>query len=471
MHKAYADDTSRRTMDLFKLRVTSRARGVVSSSSASSSSSATTSTAAMTGTSGAPVVLVEDVSFVYVNHKDLYLVAATTANANAPLILAYLSQLIVVLQAYLGPNFDEVAVRNNFSLVYELLDETIDYGVPQNCAVDVLKLYVNTGSDRGGASAGASAIQAAQLTEQITGKTDWRRPDIVYKKNELYVDVLESVNVLIGSDGVVLRADVSGEIKLRSFLSGMPECKVSLNDRLAFAQGSFMVGGPGVPVPASGSSTARTADSSLGVGAASTTPEQNPPTAMVDIDDVSFHRCVRLGKYDADRSIIFVPPDGVFELMRYRVSQNVSLPFRVIPIVEQTKTRVAYNIRVSCNFSSKVSAHSIVVKVPVPPNTFKVNAVCSFGKAKFEPGESAMVWRVRAAVGGQELYLNGVAELAQGTKEKPWSRPPITLAFRVNMYTSSNLFVSYVRVVEASNYPVGRFVRYVTRNGTYAVRF
>lgn len=38
--------------------------------------------------------------------------------------------------------------------------------------------------------------------------------------------------------------------------------------------------------------------------------------AGVEIDDCTFHRCVRLGKFDADRTITFIPPDGEFELMR-----------------------------------------------------------------------------------------------------------------------------------------------------------
>lgn len=29
--------------------------------------------------------------------------------------------------------------------MYELLDETMDYGYPQNCAIDVLKMYINLG--------------------------------------------------------------------------------------------------------------------------------------------------------------------------------------------------------------------------------------------------------------------------------------------------------------------------------------
>ena len=32
------------------------------------------------------------------------------------------------------------------TLVYELLDEIIDFGYPQNAALDVLKLYINLGS-------------------------------------------------------------------------------------------------------------------------------------------------------------------------------------------------------------------------------------------------------------------------------------------------------------------------------------
>lgn len=30
--------------------------------------------------------------------------------------------------------------------MYELLDETMDYGYPQNCSIDVLKMYINLGS-------------------------------------------------------------------------------------------------------------------------------------------------------------------------------------------------------------------------------------------------------------------------------------------------------------------------------------
>jgi hypothetical protein len=84
----------------------------------------------------------------------------------------------------------------------------------------------------------------------------------------------------------------------------------------------------------------------------------------VEIDDCTFHRCVRLGKFDADRTITFVPPDGEFELMRYRVTENVNLPFRLIPAVqEEGRNRVAVNIKVKANFNAKLFGTNVVIKV------------------------------------------------------------------------------------------------------------
>ncbi len=41
---------------------------------------------------------------------------------------------------------------------------------------------------------------------------------------------------------------------------------------------------------------------------------------------------MRLGKFDKDRSITFIPPDGIFDLMTYRINENINLPFKIVPI-------------------------------------------------------------------------------------------------------------------------------------------
>jgi AP-2 complex subunit mu-1 len=83
-------------------------------------------------------------------------------------------------------------------LIYKLMDETMVFGYPQNCAVDVLRLclYINLGNVKP-----QDEPEPEQLTKQITGAIDWRREGVRYKKNEVYIDVLESVNLLISSSG------------------------------------------------------------------------------------------------------------------------------------------------------------------------------------------------------------------------------------------------------------------------------
>jgi AP-2 complex subunit mu-1 len=123
-----------------------------------------------------------------------------------------------------------------------------------------------------------------KITVQVTGAgpCPWRQPGIKYRKNELFIDVIESVNLLISAKGKfpcapppplrrtpnvsssvltflrltivaravgggkrcvcvacvgnVLNANVAGQVVMKSFLSGMPECKFGLNDKLLMAK-------------------------------------------------------------------------------------------------------------------------------------------------------------------------------------------------------------------------------------------
>lgn len=126
--------------------------------------------------SSAPVILMDGTTFLYIRHKNIFLVAATRGNPNAQLIIEYLYQKLRILKSYLGDNFIDEDVRGSFTLMYELFDETMDYGYPQNCAIDVLRLYINLGSVL--QSTAATGNTGAQLTAQITGVVDWRRSPI-----------------------------------------------------------------------------------------------------------------------------------------------------------------------------------------------------------------------------------------------------------------------------------------------------
>mmetsp|Transcript_21948 Transcript_21948/g.25372 ORF Transcript_21948/g.25372 Transcript_21948/m.25372 type:complete len:427 (+) Transcript_21948:134-1414(+) len=408
--RQYRDDVSRAAADSFRLQVIA---------------------AKETGTQ-APVKRIENCSFLYTRHLNMYFVALTRSNVNPALVFEYLFQKIRILKAYLGEDFDENSMRNNMTLIYELMDETMDFGYPQNCAVDVLRLYINLGNVRP-----QDEPDTSQLTSQITGAIDWRREGIRHKKNEVYIDVLESVNLLLSSTGQILRNEVTGQVQMNTKLTGMPECKFGLNDKLVIEKESSQNRKPGV-----------------------------------EIDDCTFHRCVRLGKFDADRTITFIPPDGEFELMRYRVTDNINLPFRIIPIFRehQGQNRLSINMKVIANFASTLFATHVVVKIPVPKNTAKTKIKTSFGRAKYEPEQHAIVWRVKRFPGCSECVFGADVDLMPTVRHKAWSRPPINVDFQVPMFTASGVHVRFLRVYDKSGYHTNRWVRYITKAGGYQVR-
>jgi len=408
--RQYRDDVSRAAADSFRLQVIA---------------------AKETGTQ-APVKRIDNCSFLYTRHLNMYFVALTRSNVNPAMVFEYLFQKIRILKAYLGEDFDENSMRNNMTLIYELMDETMDFGYPQNCAVDVLRLYINLGNVKP-----QNEPEPSQLTSQITGAIDWRREGIKHKKNEVYIDVLESVNLLISSTGSILRNEVTGQVQMNTKLTGMPECKFGLNDKLVIDKETSAQRKPGV-----------------------------------EIDDCTFHRCVRLGKFDTDRTITFIPPDGEYELMKYRVNENINLPFRIIPAVQEeaNQTKVSINLKVAATFSEQLFATHVVIKIPVPKNTAKAKIKHSFGRAKYEPEQQAIVYRVKRFPGKQECHIQADVDLLPTVRPKPWVRQPITVEFQVPMFTASGVHVRFLRVYDKSGYTTNRWVRYITKAGSYQIR-
>ena len=60
----------------------------------------------------------------------------------------------------------------------------------------------------------ASREEQAAITSQVTGQIGWRREGIKYRRNELFLDVLEYVNLLMSPQGQVLSAHVAGMHKI-----------------------------------------------------------------------------------------------------------------------------------------------------------------------------------------------------------------------------------------------------------------
>lgn len=195
-------------------------------------------------------------------------------------------------------------------------------------------------------------------------------------------------------------------------------------------------------------------------------------TSGIVIDDVTFHRCVKLGQFDHDRTINFIPPDGEFELMKYRITENVNLPFRVIPVItEHGRARIEYEIKIKGNFSNKLFATHVVLKIPTPPNVSKTSLNPGLGKAKYNESQQCIIWKIKKFPGDASYVLKGECKMLVGMEDKPWAKPPMTMEFQVPMFTASGLHVRFMKVFERSNYETVKWIRYCSTAGSYSIRW
>lgn len=61
----------------------------------------------------------------------------------------------------------------------------------------------------------------------------------------------------------------------------------------------------------------------------------------------------------------------------------------------------------------------------MPPNTARCHIHVGVGRAKYEPEQRAIVWRIKRMIGGAEAVFSADVELTPSIRGKAWSRPPI----------------------------------------------
>ena len=106
---------------------------------------------------------------------------------------------------------EEETIRDNFVLIYELLDEIIDHGYPQTTETKILKEFIKTESNQKN-----DIKKDLELSKTFTNIISWRTEGIKYRKNEAFLDVIEKVDSIISRDGSVLSSSVNGIINMKS---------------------------------------------------------------------------------------------------------------------------------------------------------------------------------------------------------------------------------------------------------------
>ncbi|RWS18693.1 AP-3 complex subunit mu-1-like protein, partial [Leptotrombidium deliense] len=213
----------------------------------------------------------------------LYFVGVTTSEVPPLFVIEFLHRVIDIFEDYFG-DCNESLIKEHSVVVYELLDEMLDNGYPLATESNILKELIRPPTilrTIANTVTGKSNVSATLPSGQLSN-VPWRRAGVKYTNNEAYFDAIEEIDAIIDKSGSVVSAEIQGYIDCCIKLSGMPDLSLSfINPRL--------------------------------------------------FDDVSFHPCVRHRRWESERVLSFVPPDGNFRLMSYHIgAQNiVSIPVYV----------------------------------------------------------------------------------------------------------------------------------------------
>ncbi|XP_046503814.1 stonin-2 isoform X2 [Equus quagga] len=230
-----------------------------------------------------------------------------------------------------------------------------------------------------------------------------------YLEEEITVDVRDEFSAIVSKgDNQILQHHVLTRIHILSFLSGLAECRLGLNDVLV--KGNEIVSRQDI-MP---TTTAK----------------------WIKLHECHFHGCVDEDVFNSSRVILFNPLDACrFELMRFRtVFAEKTLPFtlRTAASINGAEVEVQSWLRMSTGFSSnrdpltQVPCENVMVRYPVPSEWVKnfrresvlgekslkakVNRGASFGStsvsgsepvmrvtlgtAKYEHAFNSIVWRI-----------------------------------------------------------------------------
>jgi len=387
-----------------------------------------------------PVICTSSLYLINIYRNKLFVLCAVAQEVSPLFVTEFMHRSLDVFAEYFN-QVDEITIKDNFSTVYQLLEELCDNGFPLITESNSLKQMISPPSISNlivSAVSGKSNV-ADVLPDGTVSTIPWRRKGVHYHINVIYFDVVEELHCIIGKNGQVVSSKVVGELVAQSKLSGMPDILVTLND-------------PGV------------------------------------VQDYSLHPCIRFSRFEKERVLSFVPPDGNFSLMKYSVDKSKYSTSKgnlsSLPIPIYCRPQVGFHESggtVQCvvglknsggGFSSNEVAfekvENISVVLPFPKSTRSTDLKSSYGLVTIDEASKVCTWRIDKLPKDGTVTLNGSFSFASDTPNPEFSMV-LLLEFKVPNYSVSGLKFNSFAIMNES-YEPSRYLRSELKSGSIQIR-
>uniref|UniRef100_H3CQF3 AP-4 complex subunit mu-1 n=1 Tax=Tetraodon nigroviridis TaxID=99883 RepID=H3CQF3_TETNG len=405
---------------------------------------------ALTGDQPPVVMTHKDIYFVHIRQGGLYWVATTTAVDSSPFtVIEFLNRLAALVKDYCG-NVSEKSVQMNFALIYELLDEVLDYGYIQTTSSDVLKNFIQTEAvssrpfslfDLSNVGLFGAETQQSKVAPSSAATRPIQSSREQGGKSEIFVDVIERLSVVLGSNGVLMKADVEGEVRVKCYMPSCSEIRIGINEEFSIGKSQLR-----------------------GYGAA------------VHVDGCSFHQTVRLDEFDSHRILRLCPSQGEQTVMQYQLSDDVpsALPLRVYTNNERDNggSRLLMYLKLRCDLPPKSAAIHVCATIPVPKGSLSLSQELSSPdqSAELKPQSRAVQWQIPRFPGGTQLSALFKLEVPGLSSASMLEVGPFALSFELPKFTVTGLQIRFLRLSPIQPSPSQRWVRYTTLSDSYTIR-
>jgi AP-3 complex subunit mu len=196
-----------------------------------------------------PVIATPHHFLICINRSNIDLVAVTMTEVPPLFVVEFLHRVLDTLNDYFG-DCSESIIKDNYVVVYELLDEMLDNGFPLATESNILKELIKppnilrtvvntvTGKTKYAFTGLYSYCQYFILsifsvsdtlpTGQLSN-VPWRRSGVKYTNNEAYFDVIEEVDSIIDKSGSIVSSEIHGYV-----IFGAAECYCRYYKTIAF---------------------------------------------------------------------------------------------------------------------------------------------------------------------------------------------------------------------------------------------
>jgi AP-3 complex subunit mu len=380
-----------------------------------------------------PVVATSKYYLISIYRDDIFLLVTSLGETQPLLAIEFLHLVFDILEEYFG-TVEETTIKENFATVYQLLEEMMDYGYPLTTEPNALKAMIKPSSviSRIAAAATGSSNVSDVLPDGTISNMPWRKTGVKYAQNEIYVDIIEEIDAIVDKNGQIISSEVSGVIACNSRLSGVPDLLLNFSN-------------PGL------------------------------------IDDCSFHPCVRYSRFERDKVVSFVPPDGQFELMKYRVNAqgNVAAPCYCQPQLsfEYSHNQGSISIVVGQRTQSSLIfpgqkkqaliIEEVMLVIPFSKNVRTTNLSVSIGTVLFDEATKVAKWTIGKLTNDRQPQLNGTIMLQPNSVTE--EAPPIQMHWKVPMASVSGLAISTLQLTN-ERYKPYKGVRTIAKSGKFQIR-